>query len=403
MSHSVVCRIRLAFQRQPLLHRPLSWLKQRVFVSLCNFCQHLFSECMRALFFVSNRFGPARGWYSAYQLLRRGDPRQEGRIILETQGAPVAGIDSILVRCGRNQHLEQPWPIFWSRHHNARLVGSSLVHINEQKQLCVEAAYGRKRVKSDPAYSYCSVRSPLRLEGPWTSLVSKWVPTDLVSPYAHWLLEALPRLALLQEFPSQTRILVPPHRLRYQVESLSLMGLLERARWTTENHIRIEDYCFSAQPTMIVCYSPYAVDFLRASFLTLAASGPTTPPRFFVRRTGHRRNMVNEEEVLTFFRTAGWNVVDTAAIGFKEQVQLFAQAEAVCGIHGSGLANIVWCRRGCKVIEFFADRYLGSEQEWISQCIEAEYYSLIFTSDYRLNAMVDLGRVRRLLSSLQLF
>jgi capsular polysaccharide biosynthesis protein len=111
---------------------------------------------------------------------------------------------------------------------------------------------------------------------------------------------------------------------------------------------------------------------------------------------------VNEEEVLSFFQRAGWSVVDTAAMGFKEQIQLFAQAEAVCGIHGSGMANIVWCRRGCKVVELFADRYLGSDQEWISQCVGAEYYPLIFPSDYKFNAVVDLGRVRGLLSSLQL-
>jgi hypothetical protein len=377
-------------------------VNRRIVAFITNFIGFVFYECLRTSFFLSSRFGPARGCYSAYQLIRRGDPRLEGRIVLEAQGAPVAGADSILVRCGRKQHLEQPWPIFWSRHHNARLVGTSLVHINEQKQLCVEAAYGPGRIKSDPAYSCCGVRSPLRLDGPWTSLVSKWIPINRVSPYAHWLLEALPRLALLQEFPSETQILVPPHRSRYQVESLNLIGLLERSRLTTETHIMIEDYYFSAQPTMIDCYSPYAVDFLRSSFLALAGSAPATPPRFFVRRTGYWRNIVNEVEVLTFFQEAGWSIIDTTGVGFKEQIQLFAQAEAVCGIHGSGLANIVWCRRGNKVIELFADRYLGSEQEWISQCIGAEYYSLVFSSDYKLNAFVDLGRLRRLLSSLRL-
>jgi capsular polysaccharide biosynthesis protein len=223
-----------------------------------------------------------------------------------------------------------------------------------------------------------------------------------MSPYAHWLLEALPRLALIQEFPTETRILVPPHRVRYQVESLNLIGLLERSRWTKENHIMVEDYYFSAQPTMITCYSPYAVNFLRSSFLALGGGDLTGEPRVFVRRTSYWRNMVNEEEVLSFFQAKGWSVVDTAIIGFQEQIRLFAQAEAVCGIHGSGLANIVWCQPGCKVIELFADRYLGSEHEWISQCIRANYYPMVFPSDYKLSAVVDLDQVRRLLLSLRL-
>jgi hypothetical protein len=36
------------------------------------------------------------------------------------------------------------------------------------------------------------------------------------------------------------------------------MGLLERSRWTAETHIIIEDYYFSAQPTMITCFRFYA-------------------------------------------------------------------------------------------------------------------------------------------------
>jgi capsular polysaccharide biosynthesis protein len=153
---------------------------------------------------------------------------------------------------------------------------------------------------------------------------------------------------------------------------------------------------------MIVCYSPYTVAFLRSSFLHLAELAPIMPRRFFVRRTSYARNMVNEQEVLDFFQNAGWSIVDTAAMGFKEQVQLFAGAEAVCGIHGSGLANAVWCPVGCKVIELFADSYLAGDQEWICQCIKAEYHFLIFPSDHKLCAVVDLARLQKLLCPLHL-
>jgi len=111
--------------------------------------------------------------------------------------------------------------------------------------------------------------------------------------------------------------------------------------------------------------------------------------------------MVNEQQVVDFFQNVGWSIVDTAAMGFKEQVQLFAGAEAVCGIHGSGMANIAWCRAGCKVIELFADNYLAGDQEWISQCITAEYHFLIFHSDYKRSAVVDLDRLQNLLCSLR--
>jgi hypothetical protein len=362
----------------------------------------LVSDVVRRLIPRSLPVGPPRGWFSAYDLLRRNGPETQGRIVLTDQGSPLVPAESVMILCRRLQHREQPWPIFWTRHRNVRLVGPSLGHVNERKQLCVEAAYGPKRVRSDPAYRCLALRPPLRLPGPWTSLVSRWMPTDRPQAYAHWLLEALPRLALLKEFPPDTQILVPPHKFRYQVESLDLLGILQRCRWTAETHLQVEDYYFSSPPSMIVCYSPYAVDFLRSTYLPFTCPRSGTPSRFFVRRTSYGRNLVNEQEVLDFFERAGWSIVDPARLGFAEQVGLFAGAEAVCGIHGSGLANVVWCPAGCKVIELFAESYLAGDQEWICQCIQAEYRFLLFASDHRLNARVDLARLREVLRSLQL-
>jgi Glycosyltransferase 61 len=398
MAPSLTARVRFGLWRFPLLHKPLRWFKRMALPAMAG----LVYELGRKIFPRSIAFGPPCSWYSAYDLLLRSDSGVEGGIVLTDQGSPALHADSMILLCGRNQHREQPWPIFWTRHRNARLIGTSLVHVNEQKELCVEAAYGLRRVTSDPAYRYFMLRPPLLLDGPWTSIVSSWVPTDKPQPYAHWLLEALPRLALLKEFPSDTQILVPPHKLRYQVESLSLLGVLGRCRWTRETNLLVKDYYFSSQPSMIVCYSPYTVAFLRSRFLPLALLAPATPRRFFVRRTSYARNVVNEQEVLDFFQNAGWSVVDTAAMGFKEQVQLFAGAEAVCGIHGSGLANAVWCPASCKVIELFADSYLAGDQEWICQCIKAGYHFLIFPSDYKLCAVVDLARLQKLLCSLHL-
>jgi capsular polysaccharide biosynthesis protein len=274
--------------------------------------------------------------------------------------------------------------------------------MNAAKELCMEGGYGRERTLRDPAYFHFGTKSPPRLQGSWTSIISKWVPTDRPQPYAHWLLEALPRLALLEEFPANTGILVPPQKLRYQRESLDLLGLTNRCRGTPERDLVIEDYYFSAPPSMIVCYSPYAVRFLRSKFLPLSTHRPTTPKRFFIRRTTYGRNMVNEQAVLDFFQALGWAIVDTGAIGFMEQIQLFQGAEAICAIHGSGTANMVWCSPGCKFIEIFPDCYLAGDQEWIAQCVDVDYHFMIFPSDYKYDANIDLIVLKEKLRSLKL-
>jgi capsular polysaccharide biosynthesis protein len=235
-------------------------------------------------------------------------------------------------------------------------------------------------------------------------VVSRYMPLGHPREYGHWILEMLPRLALLDEFPPDTRIITQNYQLKYQVESLEMLGLLDRCRWTSEQHLRIENYYYSAQPSMIACYNPYAVRWIRDKFLPLvAADTRPTPARFFVRRHGALRNMVNEEEVLAFFRGIGWEIVDSAELTFADQIRYFSRAEAICAIHGSGLTNALWCKPGAKLLELFADSYLASDAEWIAMCLPPTVHRhLIFPADHNISALVDLDRVRNSLRELDL-
>ncbi len=64
--------------------------------------------------------------------------------------------------------------------------------------------------------------------------------------------------------------------------------------------------------------------------------------------------MTNEAEVLEFFEKSGWTIVDLAELGFAQQIAWFAGAEAIAGIHGSGMTNSLWCTRSVIVLNCFA-------------------------------------------------
>jgi len=348
--------------------------------------------------------GLPRGVYSDYDLLLTMPPSLPGRVVLTDQGNPRVSPDSLMALSCLGQHSEQPWPIFWTHHRDIELVGSSLAHIKKGR-VCAEAGYGKSRITDDPAYDYRRGDSdrPIDLQGNWTSIVSRWVSTARIQAYSHWLLDALPRLALLGEFPPDVKILLPPHRLPYQVKSLQMLGLLDRCRWTEEKHVRLENYYFSSPTSMILCYSPYSLGWLRKTFLPLVNGTGPTPKRFFIRRFGDRRNMVNEDEVLDLFRERGWEIIDPGAGSFPDQIRLFANAEAICGIHGSGVANIVWCKSGCRILEIHCSEYVTGCHEWIPQCLSSvEYHYLIFPTDNRLNAIVDLRKLKETLQALEL-
>ena len=353
--------------------------------------------CTRTL----RNIGPPVGCASALESLR--DNQLDGRVILEDQGAPWIPQPSAMVECGHTQHRLQPSPIFWSHFPEAHLLSYSLGLIDSHKRLVKESSsWAATCYRKDPAYRYIMNCAPRRLDGPWTSIITEWVPTHRPTNYAHWLFDALPRLGILNEFPADTRIIVPSHLHPFQESSLELLGLCNRWRKTPERFLSIEDYYFSSPTSVTMSYDPYAVEFLRHSFLKFADTAVPTPRRFFLKRTGQMRNLVNETEVLEFFNSIGWAVVDTATMPFTQQIQLFANADAICGIHGAGMANTVWCRPGCQLVEMFSDNFLNGCFEWVAQVVGTHHRYITFKGDYMLNMHVEINRLRTLCQALAL-
>lgn len=342
------------------------------------------------------RFGPPKRSFSIYSSLLH-EQRRPARVVLTDQGAPKTTPASLLAITGLGQHTAQPWPVFWSHHHNARLVSPSLALLDEKKHICREAVYGDMCLEDDPAWRYWSLPKPIHLAGNWTSLVSRWTPNPGVPLFSHWVLDALPRLALLKEFPADTQILVPAALAGYQKETLKLLGLLERIRYTPEPHVIVENYYFSAPTAMISCYSPYVVNWLRSAFLPVADKSYQGPKRFIIQRKGKARGIQNEAEVNAYFQKLGWAIIDTETLTFAQEIELFANAEAFAGVLGSGFTNGIWSRPGCKVITFVADTWVDSWVEWICDVNRLEYHWQIFPSDHAMMMMVDLGEVKKLL------
>ena len=391
VEESLWIRVQRTLRKMPLLFGLLRWLRRKAYPRFLK----LLVDLIRPLFPRSSIHGPARGLFAEYDSFRKKPDPGEGRVILEDQGAPGRLPEpSMILLSGRRQHAYQPWPVLWKKYERARLIGPSLAHVDRQKRLCSEAVYGSQCYRDDPSYNHVVTGPPTSLEGRWTSLVSRWSSVDRPQPYGHWILDALPRLAVLDEFPSDTGILVPPFRTRYQEESLQLLGLLDRCRWTSEQHLLLDEYYFSSPVSMIVAYSPYAVAFLRKAFLPLAERAATKPKRVFVTRNTRIRNILNREEVDAFFAEAGWTICDTAEMSFIEQVRLFADAETLCLVHGSAIQNSVWCPEGCKIIELFAANYPAGDGEWIAACTGAEYSFMVFPCDADMNIAVDLPKLK---------
>lgn len=404
--YSWLHRAAIRLRRFSSLHRIAKWFRR----NFLQACREAVLEFGRWIWADSENFGPPQYAFSVYQMLRAGDPNVRGRIILEDQGSPVVSADSLMAIGGYDQHLEQPWPIFWSEHPEARLVAESLALLRSDKRVCLESVYGYHRLRHDPAFRFFRLPPPVRLAGNWTSLVSRWIPTNTrvtdhhVPNHTHWLLDALPRLALLNELPADTRIIVPSRLAEYQKESLALMGLWDRCRPSPEHHLKIERYFFSSPTSMLECYNPYAIKFLRETFLPKRDQTFHGPKRFFIRRSGLYRDAANALELEEFFAAKGWEAVSVEKLTFAQEIQLFAEAEAITGLAGSGFTNTVFCPPGCRVVQICPnmgnkfDGYL----DWIQQVVGYDLRNIIVPCPYDLRQYrIDLDHLGRELEEQQ--
>ncbi len=64
---------------------------------------------------------------------------------------------------------------------------------------------------------------------------------------------------------------------------------------------------------------------------------------FISRKNVSKSRVINEEEVVELFEKAGYRIVCTEELTYKEQVELFSSASCVVGATGAALTNFVYC------------------------------------------------------------
>jgi hypothetical protein len=336
------------------------------------------------------RFGPPIG---TYRILKNNLS-----IIVPAQFCPPAPADSLRAKSKLGQDGYQPWPIFHVRIRQARLVGKSLAVMNDRKELLWDSVFRpADGDRSDPSFHHGFLPPPLTLTGSWTSLISRWT---IYGNYYEWLMGGLPRLACLKYFPADTQILVPAKLHRFQRESLEMLGLLDRCRSTAETHLLVEDYYHASQTSMIACHNPYAVKFLRNSFLPVNPPVTAGKKLYISRQKAISRAPLNEPELEDFLSANGWEIIHAEDYSFAGQIQLFSQATAICLQHGAGLANMVWSQPPCKILELCPENFLNGSGEALALSCGHEYRHLVFPADRQWRIKIDVNLVKQALHQL---
>jgi capsular polysaccharide biosynthesis protein len=193
--------------------------------------------------------------------------------------------------------------------------------------------------------------------------------------YAHWLLEVLPRLALLEACPEYRSLPLLVNEKLYP-QQLDALRMLNRDHHPIEvlpigKRIRVERLIHPSNLTtsmlmryrpsapassMDVALHPQAVAFLRERLIPRGDSTGKPGRRIWVsrktkRQAGNRR-MVNEEEIEALFRDVGFEIIVPESLSFREQVGAFAGAAMVAGCAGAGMINSIFSPAGTRILMF---------------------------------------------------
>lgn len=200
--------------------------------------------------------------------------------------------------------------------------------------------------------------------------------------YFFWLAEVLARIELWRIKGVKVDKYVINQRERpFQRETLKTLGIPEENLIECHKDMHIQARQLILTP--VVAYTGHMAKWICDMLRTKLGPPPGTKPdpsyeKIYVSRsTASHRHVHNEPELVAYLREKGFVTIHCDRLTVAEQAYIFFSAKAVIAPHGAGLANLVFCRPGTKVIELFSPNWLRHTYWVISTHGQLEYYRLL--------------------------
>lgn len=129
--------------------------------------------------------------------------------------------------------------------------------------------------------------------------------------------------------------------------------------------------------------------------------------RIFISRNNYgRRKILNEKDIIPFMKKNDFTICDMSDLSVIDQVSLCMNAEIIVGLHGAGLINMLFMKKG-KILEL---RMQGAIDQWsifeLASALEHKYYYLLCepatsnTDPYQGDVLVNTTEFENLLLSI---
>ncbi len=183
--------------------------------------------------------------------------------------------------------------------------------------------------------------------------------------YAHFLFDIIPKIKLFSLAVNIKKIdyFYYSKLNRYQKDIFKIIGINEKKIINSNKyrHLRCKkiygvthpnyfkgtfSYAQSIMPSWIVYY-------LKKKFLKYKNSTYKFRKVFIDRSDSKLKHckLINNNEIKSFLNSKGFKILKLSDLDFKDQINIFNNAEIIIGPHGAGFANLVFCKNNTKVIE----------------------------------------------------
>ena len=220
---------------------------------------------------------------------------------------------------------------------------------------------------------YDSNQSVIEESTPWSKdhLVNSGIPKPIVknrktstikdsgnvllssNGFYHWLIEDLPIYLHAKLIDPSLSTLVFRNRPPYVQDFLDHFKIeySEVNRFT-----KVDDLSFISRGNDTGWPHSFDIDILRQLFLEITESTKSNEC-FYISREFSSRSPKYEKKLVSILKANGWKILYLERLSLIQQARVISTARVVCGVHGAGLANIVWMKHGTKVIEIGGDEF----------------------------------------------
>lgn len=203
------------------------------------------------------------------------------------------------------------------------------------------------------------------------------VAVNLGSGYGHWLLEELPRLIGLNLLGIET--ILAHHNQKVHEAAFKLLSFTgriihtrRRQHWSCEELVIPPLFADLNTPTRELAV------MLNKFVESLIDHKKKGAEKIFISRSqAKRRRVIDEDRLWDKLESRGFKKLVLEQLSWSEQINHFRAARLIVAPHGAGLANLVFCQPGVKVIELLHRAYVPECYKILGSVCALDYRSVI--------------------------